>query len=164
MTKLKSLSAKPTFWLNYATYLLTTRNDATAARSLLLRATQSVPTPAHRSLTAKFGALEFKSPAGDTERGRTIFEQLLSAYPKRLDVWETYMDLERGYGSKERVRGLYERMVGVKMKKGKAVAVFKRWLEFEEVEGTEADKEKVRGLAGEYARRLKEKGDGGAED
>ena|ERR1700753_3031172 len=157
MTKLKDLTSKPTFWLNYATFLLTTLNHPTDARALLLRATQSVPSYEHRLLTAKFAALEFTSPNGDAERGRTVFEGLLSTWPKRYDLWDMYVDLERGHGVAENVRRLYERMAGSRMKKRRAIFVFKKWLEWETKEGTEVDKEKVKEMAAEYARKLKER-------
>lgn len=148
MTQLKPLSSTIPFWLNYATFLLTTRNDAPAAHALLLRATQSVPADLHRQLTAKFGALEYTSPNGDIERGRTVFEGLVDAWPKRGDLWDTYVDLERAKGEEEYVRGLFERMAKAKMKKKRARWVFKRWLEFEE--GVGGDSERVKRLAAEW--------------
>ena len=39
----------------------------------------------------KFGQLEFKH--GDTERGKTLYEKLLSSYPKRTDLWSIYIDM-----------------------------------------------------------------------
>lgn len=33
---------------------------------------------------------EFRT--GTPERGRSIFEQLLRDYPKRLDLWSVYLD------------------------------------------------------------------------
>jgi rRNA biogenesis protein RRP5 len=166
MTKLKSLTAHPSFWLNYATFLMTTQNQPVAARAILLRATQSVPAPEHRALTAKFGALEFSSPNGDAERGRTVFEGLLGAYPRRSEIWDMYVDLERGRGeeSEERVRGLYERMAGMKMKKRRAMFVFKRWLQWEETIGNEEGVQKVKDVAAEYARKLKERQDHDQDD
>jgi rRNA biogenesis protein RRP5 len=110
-------------------------------------------------LTAKFGALEFSSPHGDAERGRTVFEGLLSAWPRRHDLWDMYVDLEKGHGVAENVRKLYERMVGARMKKRRAMFVFKKWLEWEEKNGTDAERERVKELAAEYARKLKERGD-----
>ena len=38
----------------------------------------------------KFAILEFRH--GDQERGRTIFEGLVDRYPKRLDIWNNYID------------------------------------------------------------------------
>ena len=39
-----------------------------------------------------FAKLEYKS--GSAERGRTIFERILSAYPRKIDVWCQYVDME----------------------------------------------------------------------
>ena len=38
----------------------------------------------------KFAQMEFS--LGEIERGRTIFENALSSYPKRTDVWSIYID------------------------------------------------------------------------
>ena len=35
--------------------------------------------------------MEFRH--GDVERGRTIFENLISSFPKRTDVWSIYIDM-----------------------------------------------------------------------
>lgn len=40
----------------------------------------------------KFAQLEFKH--GEAERGRTILEGVMSNYPKRLDLWNVYLDME----------------------------------------------------------------------
>ena len=39
----------------------------------------------------KFAQLEFKF--GEPERGRTVFESVLSNYPKRVDLWSIYIDM-----------------------------------------------------------------------
>jgi len=41
---------------------------------------------------SKFAQMEFKF--GEAERGRTIFESILSNYPKRTDLWSVYLDME----------------------------------------------------------------------
>jgi rRNA biogenesis protein RRP5 len=40
----------------------------------------------------KFAQMEFKH--GEAERGRTIFEGVMSNYPKRVDLWSIYLDME----------------------------------------------------------------------
>ena len=40
--------------------------------------------------------LEFKY--GNPENGRTMFEGIVNNYPKRMDVWSIYMDMEVKYG------------------------------------------------------------------
>ncbi|KAI9885781.1 MAG: hypothetical protein M1823_002410 [Watsoniomyces obsoletus] len=149
-------------WLNYATFLMTTRNEPDRARALLPRATQSLPSHIHLELTSKFAQLEFRSPNGTPERGRTFFEGLFSTWPKRLDLWNVLLDLEiklvtagggvheSGGGddegriivgdenendtAKERIRGLFERVLALGLKPRKAKWFFKRWLAFEEEE------------------------------
>ena len=159
MTHMKETTSQTAFWMNYATFLLTTRNKADSARALLMRAMQSVDESNHRTLTAKFGALEFTSPNGETERGRTVFEGLLSTWPKRTDLWDMYVDLERSHGGQDNVRQLYERMSKMKMKKRRARFVFKKWLEFEESVGKPADVDRVKALAADYVKKLQDADD-----
>lgn len=131
MTKTKSFTPDPALWLSYATFLLTTLTppSPTRARALLPRATQSVPASQHRYLTQKFAALEFKH--GDPERGRTLFEGLVAAWPKKWDVWDVYVSLEQSHGTEEGVRALFERMSKAGGKKRRGEVVFRRWKEWE---------------------------------
>lgn len=142
---------------------MTTLSAPSRARALLQRATQSVPASQHRLLTAKFGALEFQSPHGDPERGRTIFEGLLSTFPKKWDLWDMFVDLEKAKGEKENVRRLFERMAGTRMKGRRAKFVFKRWLEWEEGNGDAKSVERVKARAAEYVEGLKKGGEEGEE-
>lgn len=149
---------------------MTTVSSPDSARALLPRATQSLPPHTHLDLTSKFGQLEFRSPNGDPERGRTIFEGLLNTWPKRLDLWNVLLDLEIKRGDQERVRSLFERILAKHLKPRKAKWFFKRWLKFEEeVGGAAAAKmvEKVKAKAEQYVRDWKKAGgdgDGDAEE
>jgi rRNA biogenesis protein RRP5 len=165
----KTFRASPEVWLNYATFLMNTLKDAPKARGLLSRALQSVPKNEHRLLTAKFAGLEFRSANGDPERGRTIFEGLVTEWPKWASGWDMWVDLERSrlahledgkekQEQVEKVRKLFERMAGQKMKKRRAKFVFKKWLEFEEKEGEEREVERVKGLAKEWVERVQNQG------
>ena len=155
MTKLKSLTTLPTFWLNYATFLMTTLAASSRARALLPRATQSVPTYLHRQLTTKFAALEFQSPKGDTERGRTLFEGLVATFPRRWDIWDVFIDLEVAKGERENARALFERLEAMPMKSKRAKVFFKRWLKFEEDSGDAEAGEKVKAKAAIYVEKTK---------
>ncbi|KAF2826020.1 nucleic acid-binding protein [Ophiobolus disseminans] len=151
MTKNKSFTPDPNFWLGYASFLMdvATPPSPTRARALLQRATQSVPSPQHRHLTQKFAALEFKSPNGDAERGRTIFEGLVSTWPKKFDVWDVYLSLEMGHGSQGNVRDLFERMSKVGKKK-RAATLFAKWAEWEDSVGNKKGVERVRALESQW--------------
>jgi rRNA biogenesis protein RRP5 len=171
----KTFRASPDVWLNYATFLMDTLQAPARARALLFKALQSVPTPEHRLLTAKFAALEFRSQQGDAERGRTIFEGLVTEYPKWSSGWDMWLDIERSRVSHAeavdakkdaiaKTRALFERISKTKMKKRRAKFMFKKWLEFEEKEGGEKDVERVKGIAREFVERLQAAGGGEDED
>lgn len=57
----------------------------------------------------RFAQNEFE--LGSVERGRTIFEGLMASYPKRLDLWNVYVDKEIKAGQLDAARNLLERMV-----------------------------------------------------
>ena len=51
---------------------------------------------------AKFAQLEFRE--GEAERGKTMFENVLSSYPKRTDLWSVYIDMVTKLGELQPVR------------------------------------------------------------
>lgn len=53
-------------------------------------------------MIAKFAQLEFRY--GDAERGRSMFDKVLSSYPKRTDLWSVFIDLMVKYGAQKEVR------------------------------------------------------------
>ena len=155
-TTLKKFSQIPSLYLNCATFLMSTASAPDRARNLLPRAMQTLPSHAHLALTSKFAQLEFKH--GDPERGRTIFETLLSQWPKRLDLWNVWIDMEMHHAprSEETVRRLFERITGAgrggSLKPRKAKFFFKRWLEYEDKVGDAKSQSKVKTLAADYVR------------
>ena len=42
------------------------------------------------SVIVRYAQMEMKH--GDFERGKTMYETLLSTYPKRTDIWLVYID------------------------------------------------------------------------
>lgn len=149
---LKKFAQDPKVWVNYATFLFDTVGDAEKARALLPRALQTVPKFTQFDVTLKFAQLEFKSANGVAERGRTIFEGLISSFPKRIDLFNVLLDLELKLDDKEQIRGLFERILGGKLKPKQAKYFFKRWLAFEEQEGDERRIEGVKARAAEWVR------------
>ncbi|KAL2838295.1 hypothetical protein BJY01DRAFT_251027 [Aspergillus pseudoustus] len=168
--KKKVFPSSPKFFINYASFLYDTMNAPDRARGLLSRALQSLPSHTHIETTSKFAQLEFRSPNGDVERGRTVFEGLLSSFPKRVDIWNILMDLEIKNGDAEQVRRLFERVLGIRDAKKGGMAVesgkkirpkqarffFKKWLEFEEKEGNGKMVEEIKAKAAEYVKSLQQ--------
>ncbi|KAL4768255.1 hypothetical protein BDW60DRAFT_132153 [Aspergillus nidulans var. acristatus] len=169
--KKKVFPNSPKFFINYATFLYDTMAAPDRGRGLLSRALQSLPKNTHVETTSKFAQLEFRSPNGDVERGRTVFEGLLSSFPKRVDLWNVLLDLEIKNGDVEQVRRLFERVLGIKdLKKGGSLAIeegkklkpkqarffFKKWLDFEEKKGDEKTVEETKAKAAEYVKSLQQ--------
>ena len=51
---------------------------------------------------SKFAQMEFKT--GEAERGKTMFENVLSSYPRRTDLWSVYIDMVIKLGQHQQVR------------------------------------------------------------
>ena len=45
------------------------------------------------AIVSKFAQFEFKYGDIHVERGRTMFESLLSSYPRHVDLWSVYLDM-----------------------------------------------------------------------
>lgn len=146
----------PKLWINYASFLFDTAKDPDKGRALLSKALQTLPQFTHFDITSKFAQLEFKSPQGLPERGRTIFEGLISSFPKRVDLFNVLLDLEINQGDKEQVRALFKRIFAGKVKAKQARFFFKRWLEFEQKEGDEKSVDAIKLRAADWVQNLKQ--------
>ena len=149
---LKKFTQDPKVWVNYGTFLFETKQDAEKGRDVLSRALTVLPKFTYLDVTLKFAQLEFKSTAGLPERGRTIFEGLISSYPKRVDLYNVLLDLEMKLDDKDQIRGLFERIFTGKLKPKQAKYFFKRWLAFEEKEGDERKIDDVKARAATWIR------------
>lgn len=171
----KKISQSPKFFLNYASFLFDNMAAPERGRALLPRALQSLPSHTHVETTSKFAQLEFRSEHGDVERGRTVFEGLLSSFPKRIDLWNILLDLEIKNGDAEQVRRLFERVLGIRDSKKGVASVeaskklrpkqarffFKKWLAFEEKlaaadGGNEKMVEDIKAKAADYVKSLQQ--------
>lgn len=117
-------------------------------RKLLQRSLKSLPKREHVEVISKFGIMEFKH--GDAERGRTIFENVLTTYPKRTDLWSLLLDHELRLGESEAVRSLFERIISLNLSSKKMKSFFKRYLDFEKGQGNMKGVEHVKTKAREY--------------
>ncbi|KAJ2653673.1 rRNA biogenesis protein rrp5 [Coemansia sp. RSA 1250] len=151
-------------WVLYG--LLCLKNDKIVeSRDLLARALRSLPKRKHVKAITQFGQMEFKH--GEPERGRTVFEGVLGTYPKRVDLWSVYLDMEITLVTRqgldevdssgqcwEHTRKLFERVTSMKHSSKKMKFLFKRWLKFEKDHGSEATIEHVKQRAREYVNSL----------
>lgn len=141
-------SEKVSIWLAWSEFLLS-QNQAQEARALLSNALKALPKRCHIELVRKFAQLEFAK--GDPERGRSLFEGLVADAPKRIDIWNVYLDQEIKIGQKKKVENLFERVISKKITRKQAKFFFNKWLQFEESAKDEKTAEYVKAKAVEYA-------------
>ena len=111
-----------------------------------------LPKRKHVPCILKFAILEYRN--GFPERGRTIFEGLLSSEPKRTDLWSVYIDQETAAGDVDHARRLFERAVHVKQSTKKMKFFFKKYLSFEMQHGNAQTVQHVRDAAKAYVESL----------
>lgn len=144
-------SKNPSAWVSYGSFLLD-KQDNEEAHKVLAKALQILPKRDHVDVVRKFAQLEFQK--GDPEQGRSLFEGLLSDVPKRIDLWNVYIDQEIKINEKARVDNLFERVVEKKLSRKQAKFFFGKWLGFEETHGDEKSQDYVKAKAAEYAEKL----------
>ncbi|BGP47503.1 rRNA bioproteinsis protein rrp5 [Rhodotorula kratochvilovae] len=156
----KKFSQSSKVWTLFAQYYLTHGRPA-EARELLPRSLKSLEKRKHVKTIVKFAQLEFK--LGDAERGRTIFEGIVDSYPKRLDLWFVYIDMEIKQRNVAGVRALFDRVLAQRLSSKKGKSVFKKWLTFEKEHGDDAGVDEVKERAVAFVQG-RQHADGGADE
>ncbi|XP_038146651.1 protein RRP5 homolog [Cyprinodon tularosa] len=146
-TMVKRFRQNKAVWLSYGTFLLQQgQNDAASA--LLQRALKSLPPKESVDIITKFAQLEFRF--GDAEKGRVMFDKVLTTYPKRTDLWSVFIDLMVKYASQKEVRALFDRVIHLSVSVKKIKFFFKRYLEYEKKHGTPQSIQAVKDKAMEF--------------
>ncbi|GAB5033644.1 rrp5 homolog [Nannochloropsis oceanica] len=130
-------------WMQY--HLLALKRDPTSATELLRRSLQCLSRHKHTLVISHFAQAEFEH--GSIDRGRTIFEGLLSSFPKRLDIWNMYVDKEVKTGHVDSARRLLDRMCTLGISAHKAKGILKKYMQLELAHGDAASVERVRDRA-----------------
>lgn len=139
-------------WVNYATNLLD-RKLNNQCHEVLAKALQALPKRDHIEVVKKFAQLEYEK--GDNEQGRSLFEGLINDAPKRIDLWNVYIDKEIKFADeKSKVESLFERVITKKLSKKQAKFFFNKWLEYEQSNEDEKGILRVKAKAAEFAESL----------
>eukprot|EP00941_MAST-03F_sp_MAST-3F-sp1_P001957 g1957.t1 len=151
-------------FIEYGEFLLREKREG-EAKGLLKKALRILPKREHIMMITKFGISEFK--VGSSERGATVFEGLISHYPKRSDLWSLFIDQEqrqisKGVGERreegvKRIRGLYDRWTSVSLSSKKMKSALKKWLTFEQSFGSNEGIEMCRAKAISFVKKSQEK-------
>uniref|UniRef100_A0A8C5RPM7 Programmed cell death 11 n=1 Tax=Laticauda laticaudata TaxID=8630 RepID=A0A8C5RPM7_LATLA len=148
-TMLKRFRQEKCVWIKYTTFLLKC-GSVEAAHRLMPRALKCLPDKEHVDVISKLAQLEFQF--GDAEHGKAMFENMLSTYPKRTDIWSVYIDVLIKHGSQKEVRDIFERVIHLNLTAKKMKFFFKRYLEFEKKYGTMETIQAVKAAALEYVK------------
>lgn len=138
-------------WIAYQRFKIR-NNDEKGAKELLSRSMKSLLPHKHVEVILQFAIAEFEN--GYYEQGRVVFEDLISSYPKRSDLWNVYVDKEIKYKHYAHARRIFERMISMKTNSKNIKTVFKKYLAFETQYGNEAGQELVKQKARDYVNSL----------
>lgn len=118
------------------------------SRHIMQRAMQSLPASQHVNLLARFANLENK--LGDKERAQTLFEKILSSYPKRVDVWSCYIDCLIKSENIDKARKALEQACVQTLPVRKMKILFTKFKNFEEKYGTFESVARIVQMAADY--------------
>ena len=124
----KKYRSHPDVWQAWLQARMARRDDHAGAKATLQRAVDALPRAKHVELLSKYAQLEFRH--GAAERGRTVFDGILANYPKRVDIWSVYVDMELKTGDDEPTRRVLERCTSLKLSSKKMKFLFTRYLTY----------------------------------
>lgn len=146
-TFIKKYKVNPQVWVDCGAALLKI-GLKDKSRQIMQRALQSLPTSDHINILVRFANLE--NQFGEKERSQTLFEQILSSYPKRVDVWSSYVDSLIKSEEILIARKVLERAVVQNLPPKKMKILFKKFISFEEKHGKPEDVQHVQSMAADY--------------
>ncbi|KAJ6635683.1 Protein RRP5 like [Pseudolycoriella hygida] len=146
-TVTKKFRAKPEAWTLSAKMFLTVGLEE-KAKQLLTRGLKSLPERDHVATIVKFAMLSHKHNQRDY--AHTLLEQILSSYPKRVDIWSTYIDMLVKDNEIALSRQVLERATSQNIPVKKMRFIFKKFLDLEEKFGKPEDLAKVKAMAVNY--------------
>lgn len=124
------------------------KGNLAEARKTFEQSLICLPKLKHIKNIMKFAQYEYKY--GDAERGRTIVEGVLSNFPKRVDLWSVYVDMEIKANEIDAARRLFDRVITLRFSSKKMKFFFKKFLEFEKKHGNDESVAKVMDAARSY--------------
>lgn len=153
-TMLKKFKQNKNVWIDFGMfYMQHKRLDS--ARKLLQRSLTCLEKKDHIDVISKFAQLECKY--GEVEQAKSLFERVLTNFPKRVDLWSVYIDMMLKYGLKDNseetedwVRNIFERVITFKLSAKRMKFIFKRYIDFEKQFNNFERIERIRQKAIEY--------------
>ncbi|KAH8383522.1 hypothetical protein KR009_009143 [Drosophila setifemur] len=148
-TILNKFKSQPRVWpLVAESYFWLGKSDQ--VHSLLQRALKVLPNLEHVNCIVAFAKLYARNDAQDM--AQTLLDDVVTSYPKRIDIWSVYVDMLIKGGNVDSARNVLERAVLQKLKPNKMQVIYKKYLQLEENHGTEATVSKVKQQAEQWVR------------
>ncbi|XP_064554596.1 protein RRP5 homolog [Drosophila montana] len=132
------VAADAYFWLGMADRVQPT----------LQRAMSVLPKNQHINCIVAFAKLYAQND--DNAMAQTLLDDIVTSYPKRIDIWVLYVDMLIKSELIESARNVLERAVLQKLQPDKMLVIYKKYLDFEMKHGTEANAARVKQLAEQY--------------
>ncbi|XP_016981439.1 protein RRP5 homolog [Drosophila rhopaloa] len=134
------LAAEAYFWLG--------KSDQ--VHNLLQRALRGLPNQDHINCIVSFAKLYAKNE--NNEMAQTLLDDVVTSYPKRIDIWSVYVDMLIKAGLIDSARNVLERAVLQKLKPNKMQVIYKKYLQLEENHGSDATVAKVKQQAEQWVK------------
>ncbi|KNC26827.1 hypothetical protein FF38_13012 [Lucilia cuprina] len=146
----KKFKTEPEVWRVCANAFFTV-GMTERAQQLLHKALACLPERDHVNTIVVFANLNHRH--GNNEMAQTLLDQVVTSYPKRVDVWCQYVDMLVKAELIDSARNILERAVVQKIPLRKMRTIFKKYLEFEERFGNDTNVQRVKLLAMDYVKK-----------
>uniref|UniRef100_A0A7S4G382 Pre-mRNA-splicing factor Syf1/CRNKL1-like C-terminal HAT-repeats domain-containing protein n=1 Tax=Eutreptiella gymnastica TaxID=73025 RepID=A0A7S4G382_9EUGL len=139
-------------WVQFYKYCIE-RNRVDELKQIPKNALNSLMKDQHVQMMTQIAAAELRE--GSVDRGRAIFEGLVSKFPKRGDIWSVYIDLERlvqrrAGNNLPQLRNIFDRVTTLSLSPKVMQGFLTRYMELEKEYGTQQTQQQVHDRAVQY--------------
>ncbi|XP_035895421.1 protein RRP5 homolog [Anopheles stephensi] len=117
-------------------------------KPLLSQALKSLPTRDHIPLIVKFAFLHNRNENRD--EAHLLFEQILTSYPKRTDIWSQYIDMLVKDNLVGNARQILERAIMQRLPLKNMKTLYTKYVNFEEKHGDRDSVRRVKQMAADF--------------
>lgn len=125
--------------------------QAVKVKPLLSKALKSLENKEHIPLIVKFAFLHNRN--GERDEAHLLFEQILTSYPKRTDIWSQYVDLLVKDGLIDVARQTLDRAIAQRLPMKNMKTLYTKYVAFEEKHGTREAVKRIKQAATDYVQK-----------
>ncbi|XP_026479481.1 protein RRP5 homolog [Ctenocephalides felis] len=121
------------------------------ARQIMQKGLNVLENNRHVDLLTRFAFME--NQFENSDRAQALLEQVLTSYPRRIDIWSQYIDMLIKNSQIDIARDVLRRASSLSLPAKKMKVIFKKFLDFENKFGDEDAVNKVRQMAEEFVKK-----------